>query len=137
MSVNYTLKSMQIIGQRQTFYKQRVIECSFAKKETVDIDILVKSRNGDRKIMQLVKSCKPILYLFYYFFSFFFFHEGRTMSTTVICFILMKIFVYSKLVQDSSLFSTKSGWALNYCYIFFSELFHKISQFFMYQSRVP
>ena len=137
MSVNYTLKSMQIIGQRQTFYKQRVIESSFAKKETVGIDILVKSRNGGRKIMQSVKSCKPILYLFYYFFSFFFFHEGRTMSTTVICFILMKIFVYSKLVQDSSLFNTKSGWALNYCYIFFSELFHKISQFFMYQSRVP
>ena len=27
----------------------------FARKETVDIDILVRSRNGDRKIMQSIR----------------------------------------------------------------------------------
>ena len=49
MPVNSGLK---IIGQRKAFYKQRIPELSHARKETVDIDILVTSRNGDRKIMQ-------------------------------------------------------------------------------------
>ena len=30
-------------------------ESSFARKETVDIDILVRSRNGDRTIMQSIR----------------------------------------------------------------------------------
>ena len=35
------------IGQRKAFYRQRIPEFSFVRKETVDIDILVTSRNGD------------------------------------------------------------------------------------------
>ena len=41
MSVN--LSATKIIGQRKAFYKQIIPESSCAKKETVDIDILVTS----------------------------------------------------------------------------------------------
>ena len=40
------------MGQRKPFYRQRIPESSCGRKETVDLDILVTSRNGDRKIMQ-------------------------------------------------------------------------------------
>ena len=55
MSVNSRLKATKIIGQRRAFYRQRIPESSCARKETVDIDILVTSRNGDRKIMQSIR----------------------------------------------------------------------------------
>ena len=55
MSINSRLKATKIIGQRKAFYRQRIPEFSCARKETVDIDILVTSRNGDRKIMQSIK----------------------------------------------------------------------------------
>ena len=55
MSVNSGLKATKIIGQRKAFYMQRIPEFSCVRKETVDIDILVTSRNGDRKIMQSIK----------------------------------------------------------------------------------
>ena len=55
MSVNSGLKSTKIIGQRKAFYRQRIPEFSRNKKETVDIDILVTSKNGDRKIMQFIR----------------------------------------------------------------------------------
>ena len=55
MSVNSGLKATKIIGQRKAFYRQRIPEFSQAKKETVDIDILVTSRNGVRKIMQSIR----------------------------------------------------------------------------------
>ena len=55
MSINSRLKVTKIIGQRRAFLKQRIPERSYAKKETVDIDILVPSRNGDRKIMQFTR----------------------------------------------------------------------------------
>ena len=55
MSVNSTPKATKIIGQRKAFYRQIIPGSSCAKKETVDIDILVKSRNGDRKIMQSIR----------------------------------------------------------------------------------
>ena len=55
MSVNSGLRATQIIGQRKAFYRQRIPEFSRARKETVDIDILVKSRNGDRKIMESIR----------------------------------------------------------------------------------
>ena len=45
----------KIIGQRKAFYRQRIPESSFVRKETVDIDILVTSRNGDKKIMQSIR----------------------------------------------------------------------------------
>ena len=48
MSVNSRLKATtKIIGQRKAFYRQRIPESSCVKKETVDINILVTSRNGD------------------------------------------------------------------------------------------
>ena len=52
MSVNSRLKATKIIDQRKAFYRQRIPESSCVRKQTVDIDILVTSRNGDRKIMQ-------------------------------------------------------------------------------------
>ena len=55
MSVNSVLKATKIIGQRKVFHRQRIPESSCARKETVDIDILVTSRNGDRKIMQSIR----------------------------------------------------------------------------------
>ena len=51
MSVNFRLKATKVIGQREAFYRQRIPESSCARKETVDIDMLVTSRNADRKIM--------------------------------------------------------------------------------------
>ena len=48
MSVNCRLQAIKIIGQRKTFYRYRIPEPRCARKETVDIDILVTSRNGDK-----------------------------------------------------------------------------------------
>ena len=62
MSVNSRLKTTNIIGQRKAFYRQRIPESTCVRKETVDIDILVTSRNGDRKIMQSVRiTSRPLL----------------------------------------------------------------------------
>ena len=55
MSVNSGLKATKVIGQRKAFYRQIIPEFSCVRKETVDIDILVTSRNGDRKIMQSIR----------------------------------------------------------------------------------
>ena len=55
MCVNTGFKATRIIGQRKAFYRWRIPEFSFVRKETVDIDIIVTSRNGDRKIMQSVR----------------------------------------------------------------------------------
>ena len=42
------------MGQRDAFYKKGIPESSCVRKETVDIDILAKFKNGDRKIMQSI-----------------------------------------------------------------------------------
>ena len=55
MLVNSRRKAAKIIGQRKSFYWKRIPEPSCARKETVDIDILVTSRNGHRKIMQSIR----------------------------------------------------------------------------------
>ena len=55
MSVNARLKATKIIGQRKAFHRQGIPEFSCVRKETVDINILVTSRNGDRKIMQSIR----------------------------------------------------------------------------------
>ena len=55
MSVNSRFKATKIIGQRKAFYRQRIPEFSCARKETVDIDVLVTSRNGDRKITKSIR----------------------------------------------------------------------------------
>ena len=49
MSVNPGHKATKTIGQRKAFYRQGIPESSCVRKKTVDIDILVPSRNGDRK----------------------------------------------------------------------------------------
>ena len=60
MSVNSRLKATKIIDQKKAFYRQRIPESSCERKETVDIDILLTSRNGDRKIIQSIKiTSKP------------------------------------------------------------------------------
>ena len=56
MSVNSGLKATKIIGQRKAFYRQRIPESSCAREETAGIDILVASRNNDRKIMQSINN---------------------------------------------------------------------------------
>ena len=48
-SVNSRLKATKIIVQKKAFYSQRITESSCARKETVDIDILVTCRNGEGK----------------------------------------------------------------------------------------
>ena len=55
MSVNSGLEDTKIIGQRKAFYRQRILEFSCVRKETVDIVILVTSRNGHRKIMESIR----------------------------------------------------------------------------------
>ena len=60
MSVNSRLKATKIIGKRKAFYRQRIPEFSCARKETVDIYLLVTSSKGDRKIMQSIRmTCRP------------------------------------------------------------------------------
>ena len=51
MSVNSRLKATKIIVQRKGHYRQILPESSCAIKETVDMYILVTSRNGERKCM--------------------------------------------------------------------------------------
>ena len=55
MSVNSELKATKIIGQKKAFYRQRITEFSCARKETFDIDILVTSGHGHRKITQSIR----------------------------------------------------------------------------------
>ena len=55
MFVNSGLKATKIKGQRKALYRQRIPEFSHARRKTVAIDILVTSRNGDRKIMQSIR----------------------------------------------------------------------------------
>ena len=55
MSVNSRLKATKIIDQRKAVYRQRIPESSCTRKETVDIDILLIPRNGDRKTMESIR----------------------------------------------------------------------------------
>ena len=43
-------KAVDIVDKRITFCRQIIRESSYARKETVDINILLTSRNADRKI---------------------------------------------------------------------------------------
>ena len=62
MSANPILKAIEITAQRKAFYGQRIPESSCVQEETVDIDILVRSRNSDRRIMQYIrKMSRPLL----------------------------------------------------------------------------
>ena len=53
MSVNSRFKATTIIGQRKAFCRQTIPEPSCMRKETVDIEILVTSRNVDKKSCNL------------------------------------------------------------------------------------
>ena len=55
MTVNSRLKATKIIGQMKAFHRQRIPEPSCARKETVDMDILVTFMNGYRKIMLSIR----------------------------------------------------------------------------------
>ena len=55
MSVNSRLTATKVIGQRKAFYRQKTPDSSFARKNTVDIDILITSGNVDRKAIQSIK----------------------------------------------------------------------------------
>ena len=52
MPVNSKLKATKIIGQRKEFYRERTPEFSCVRKEAVDIDILVTSRQNSHTIYQ-------------------------------------------------------------------------------------
>ena len=43
------------MDQRKSFYRQRVSERSYVRKDALDIDILIISRNDDGKIMQSIR----------------------------------------------------------------------------------
>ena len=55
MSINSRPKATKIIGQRKAFHGKRIPESSCVRKEIVNIDILVTSRNVHRKIMQSIR----------------------------------------------------------------------------------
>ena len=60
MSVNSRLQANLIIGQRKAFYRQRIPQSSFTRKETVARYILVTYRNGDGKTIQSIrKTSRP------------------------------------------------------------------------------
>ena len=46
-------------ASKTAFYRQRIPEPSYLKKETLDIDILLRSNNSDRKIMQPITMMRP------------------------------------------------------------------------------
>ena len=56
MSVNSRHKATKIIGQKKVFYTQTILESSCARKEAVNIEFLVISRNDDRKIMKSINN---------------------------------------------------------------------------------
>ena len=55
MSVNSRFKAIQIDCQRKAFSSQRITGSSSARKETVDIKVLITSMNGCRNIMLSVR----------------------------------------------------------------------------------
>ena len=55
--ITFRLKYLQIIVKKKGFCSKRVLESSSVRKRTIDIDILIKSRN-DRKIIQPVRIAK-------------------------------------------------------------------------------
>ena len=54
MSINSILKAIYITDKRKAFCRQRIPGSSCAKNEAVDIDILITSSNGGRKIIQSI-----------------------------------------------------------------------------------
>ena len=46
-------------ASKTAFYRRRIPEPSYLKKETLDIDILLRSNNSNRKIMQPITMSHP------------------------------------------------------------------------------
>ena len=55
MSVNSRIKVTKIVGQTKAFYRHRIPGSSCVRFLSVDIDILVTSSNGDRKILLSIR----------------------------------------------------------------------------------
>ena len=53
VSVSSKLKVIWIIGQKKVFYSQRIPESNCGRKETIDLDILITYRNGDKNSYSL------------------------------------------------------------------------------------
>ena len=49
------LKPSRSLVKKKALYRQRIAESTCVRKETVDRDIFVTSRNGDRKIIQSIR----------------------------------------------------------------------------------
>ena len=54
---DFTLKHFlkHNLHHRKTYFRQRIPGSSFYRKETVDTDMLITSRDGDRQIMQSIR----------------------------------------------------------------------------------
>ena len=59
MSVHSGLKATKIIGHRKAIYRQRIPEFSYARRESVDIDIPKKVINR-RKTSKTLSGVKPV-----------------------------------------------------------------------------
>ena len=55
MSINSIPKVISIIDHRKAFRGQRIAKSSCVRKETINIEILITPREGDKKIMQPIK----------------------------------------------------------------------------------
>ena len=55
MPINSRLKTVWVIGQRKAFCMQTIPEWGCGKKQTVDIYILLKSRNEEKITMQNIR----------------------------------------------------------------------------------
>ena len=62
MLSNSRLEAIYVINQRKAFYRQIIPKSSCARKETVDIEIFIPSRNSDRNIMQPVQPVEMNFY---------------------------------------------------------------------------
>ena len=58
MSVNSRFKAIYVTGQRKDLFRERIPEYSCATEEAVDIEILVISRNGDKKNQAIYQNNK-------------------------------------------------------------------------------
>ena len=58
MPFNSELRAIYITVQRKVLRRQKMSESSCVRNETADIDILMRYKNGDTKIIQTIKNNK-------------------------------------------------------------------------------
>ena len=61
MPFSSRLTAIYFIGQRKAFCRQIIQNSSCSRKETVDLDMLLKSRNDEQKVMQPIAITNAIL----------------------------------------------------------------------------